>query len=59
MDEIVPVQVHIHPNSWNIVDMVSSVVDRMKGINNMHVIVHTHAIRPIQHTHQGEDKKKV
>ena len=25
----------------------------------MHVIVHTHAIQPIQHTHQGEDKKQV
>jgi len=25
----------------------------------MHVIVHTHAIQPVQHTHQGEDKKQV
>jgi len=25
----------------------------------MHVIVHTHAIQPIQHTHQAEDKRKV
>lgn len=25
----------------------------------MHVIVRTHAIQPIQHTHQGEDKKQV
>jgi len=25
----------------------------------MHVIVCTHAIQPIQHTHQGEDKKQV
>lgn len=25
----------------------------------MHVIVHTHATQPIQHTHQGKDKKQV
>ena len=25
----------------------------------MHVIVRTHAIQPIQHAHQGEDKKEV
>ena len=30
-----------------------------KGFNSMHVIVHTHATQPIQHTHQGEDKKQV
>ena len=30
-----------------------------KGFNNMHVIVRTHAIQPIQHTHQGEHKKQV
>ena len=25
----------------------------------MHVIAHTHAIQPIQHTHQGEDENQV
>ena len=25
----------------------------------MHVVEHTHVIQPIQHTHQGEDKKQV
>ena len=25
----------------------------------MHVVEHMHAIQPIQHTHQGEDKKQV
>ena len=30
-----------------------------KGSNNMHVVECMHAIQPIQHTHQGEDKKQV
>ena len=30
-----------------------------KGFNSMHVVERTHAIQPIQHTHQGEDKKQV
>ena len=30
-----------------------------KGFNNMHVIVRMHAIQPIHHAHQGEDKKQV
>jgi len=30
-----------------------------KGFDNMHAIENTHEIQPIQHTHQGEDKKQV
>ena len=30
-----------------------------KGFSNMHIIEHMRAIQPIQHTHQGEDKKQV
>ena len=26
---------------------------------SMHVIIRTHATQPIQHTHQGKDKKQV
>jgi len=30
-----------------------------KGSSSMHVVEHMHEMQPIQHTHQGEDKKQV
>jgi len=60
MDEIAPIQV-INPSqqlAWSR-QGEQCYWSHAREFSSMHVIVHTHAITPIWHTHWGEDKNQV